>query len=198
MPNLSALVSANTTAVASAGGAWNLLSTITASNSSTVTFESGIDSTYYRYVVIGSGIYGSSSAGFGAQLKIGGSFQESTGSQVGYYYQHIEQNVGNGIGSSSYNSGVGPSGTSIANNLTAADIGTSATYPASIILEIDTPSANKYHAIQYNGIVQAQLRADRSIGGTFLHSTQGVLTGIRFKLGSGNLYGSFSLYGITK
>jgi hypothetical protein len=41
---------------AAAGGAWNLLTTTTASNSASVAFEANIDSTYQNYVVIGSAI----------------------------------------------------------------------------------------------------------------------------------------------
>tara|TARA_R110001632_G_scaffold180482_1_gene300597 strand:- start:68 stop:670 length:603 start_codon:yes stop_codon:yes gene_type:complete len=186
-------ISDNTTAIAETGGAWTLLSTITASGSSKVTFDSGIDSTYNRYVIIGSGIYGSSSAGFGAQLKIGGSWQSS-----GHYYQHIRQVIGS-TGSSSYDSGVGNSGADRANNLTGNDVQTSASLPANITLQIDTPSANAYHAIKYDGVTLVNNTAARkSVGGTISHSTQGVLTGIRFLLFYTNMYGSFSLYGINK
>ena len=38
------------------GGAWNFISSVTASNSSSVAFTSGIDSTYDVYVIIGIGI----------------------------------------------------------------------------------------------------------------------------------------------
>jgi hypothetical protein len=43
-------------AYSAAGGAWNLLTTTTASNSASVAFEANIDSTYQNYVVIGSAI----------------------------------------------------------------------------------------------------------------------------------------------
>jgi len=186
-------IASNTSAISNVGGAWTLLSTITASSSSTVTFDSGIDSTYNRYVIVGSGIYGSSSAGFGAQLKIGGSWQSS-----GHYYQHIRQVIG-ASGSSSYDSGVGSSGADRANNLTGNDVKTSASLPANIIFQIDTPSANAYHAIKYDGVTLVDsTTAKKTVGGTILHSTQGVLTGIRFLLYYTNMYGSFSLYGINK
>lgn len=175
------------------GGSWVLLSTITASNAATVTFESNIDSTYSRYVIIGSGIYGSSSAGFGALLKIGGSFKTN-----GYYYQHVRQLLGSS-GSTSFNYGTGSSAASIANNLSGSDVSTSAAQPANIVFQFDTPSANAYQTVRYDGVtITGNTSANRSIGGCLMTYHQGVMTGIRFQLASGNIYGSFSLYGIAK
>ena len=175
------------------GGSWVLLSTITASNAATVTFESNIDSTYSRYVIIGSGIYGSASAGFGALLKIGGSFKTN-----GYYYQHVRQALGSS-GSTSFNYGTGSSAASIANNLSGNDVSTSAAQPANIVFQFDTPSANAYQTVRYDGVtITGNTSANRSIGGCLMTYHQGAMTGIRFQLFSGNIYGSFSLYGIAK
>ena len=130
----------------------------------------------------------------GVQFKLNGSI-----STAGYYYQHIEQRTGN-LGSSSYNAGVGSSAASIANNLTASDVNTSPTLAASITAWIDEPSVSKFQSIRYEGNApNSATDIIKSVGGTALNSTAAsVMTGLRFKLFSGNLYGTFSLYGVSK
>lgn len=64
------------------GGSWILLSTVTASNSSTVDIETTFDSTYDNYVILGSGIVPTNNDDYmSGRLKINGSYQTT-----GYSY----------------------------------------------------------------------------------------------------------------
>ena len=170
-----------------AGGAWTLLSTVTASAAATADVETTFDSTYDSYVIIGSGIFASSSGGLSIRLKIGGSYLTS-----GYDAGHIRQSLNSG----SYNYGNIVDGDRI-NNASGADLKTSASTPARIVIELSNPSVSKTQAISYiSNTVLTTSTNDRAYG-QGQNRTAGVLTGVQFYGDAGNITGDFRLYGIT-
>jgi hypothetical protein len=81
------------------GGAWTLLSTQTASSSSTVDFTSGIDSTYKEYIFKFINMHGDSDAQFKFQANASGGsgFNETITSTLFRAY-HLESGSATGLG----------------------------------------------------------------------------------------------------
>jgi hypothetical protein len=170
-----------------AGGAWTLLSTVTASAAATANVETTFDSTYDSYVIIGSGIFASGSGGLSIRLKIGGSYLTT-----GYDAHHLRQN----LTSTGYNYGSIVNGDRI-NNASGSDLLTSASTPARIVIELSNPSVSKTQAISYtSNTVKSTSTNDRAYG-LGQNRTTGVLTGIQFYGDAGNITGTFRLYGIN-
>jgi len=171
------------------GGAWELLSTISASNAGTVDMETTIDSTYDEYMIVGSGIYCSSSAALRFRLKVGGTYITS-----GYYSGSIRQAS---LVQTSFDYQFMNNGSSI-NNTTGWDLQTSSTLPTVVRMLINKPSVSKTQSVYWDAhTMRSTTDAGRNLGGVGITSTTGVLTGVRFYSSSGNLTGNFRLYGLT-
>lgn len=173
-------IAANTTAVANAGGAWNLVTEVTPSSSSTVELT-GMDSTYVTYAIIGSDVLLSSDASITFKLKQGGSYVGG-----GYYTNRISQYSG-----SNSVSGEG------AENQLSARITENSPATNNFVMYIYNPSnASSRTAFDVAHVGSAAGTAYRtSTVGT--QNTAGAVTAILFDCGNANFSsGSFKLYGI--
>jgi hypothetical protein len=171
-----------------AGGAWTLLSTVTASSASTVDFTTNIDSTYRTYVIIGSEVVASIDTDLNLRFYDNGTLNTS----AEYDYNHVRLE---GI---TLNDNQADNAAAV--NLTAgtnAGVGRGANM---VEIVIDNPSASK---TQYKAKYEVQ--ADQA-GDIF--RTMGVLAmekgsaytnvdGVRLYPTSGTLSGTFKLYGIS-
>ena len=186
-----------------ATGAMTLLSTQTASSSSTISFTSGIDSTYDEYIFKFIDIHPGSNATFG--------FQVDTGTNTSYAQEivsttfrayHNENDDDTSLG---YSSGDDqPQGGETASSLAPQDlalISTSNDDSASGYLHLFAPSSTtfvKHFISTSNGV--------KSIGGKQYSYNQGsagyintttAITRVQFKCNTGNIdSGTIKLYGI--
>jgi hypothetical protein len=179
------------TSVAAAGGAWNFITSVTGSVSATIDLESSYDSTYAMYAIVGEGMFSSTnSTKVQILLKIGGSYVAATS----YRY------AAGGLDSSSatLSADVGNSSavieTSNDNTLSNASDTT-----ANIIVYIPNPSSTTLYKTAFGQVFGGNGDND-AIWSQFVGFARGAatsaLTGVRFKASSGNLTGTFRLYGI--
>jgi hypothetical protein len=179
------------TSVAAAGGAWNFITSVTGSASATIDLESSYDSTYAMYAIVGEGMFSSTnSTKVQILLKIGGSYVAATS----YRY------AAGGLDSSSatLSADVGNSSavieTSNDNTLSNASDTT-----ANIIVYIPNPSSTTLYKTAFGQVFGGNGDND-AIWSQFVGFARGAatsaLTGVRFKASSGNLTGTFRLYGI--
>lgn len=174
------------------GGSFVLISTATASNSSTVDFE-GLSSSYKTYVVMFDGVVPTVNAA-NFVMRVG------TGSapvtyQTGNVYSY--QTLSSFQGASSSPAG----GTGVSSIQTGAFIGNATNDTVSGMLYIRNPSqTTKHHQIDYQIIVNRAAYAASGMAyldgaGTYLSTT--AVTAIRIFMDSGNIStGNFYLYGI--
>ena len=174
-------------------GAWNLISTITASGASTVDFTSGIDSTYRRYVILGSEI----------QSTVGNTFLYMRVYENGSLYQAGNYHWGNAyyadyaVGAAydvvNLNQGVNSNYLSLSNQNGGLQ------YPSTLELVIDNPSASKTH---YK--INSKLECGPSNNQTIVWSSGSIISssaltnvnGIQLYPNSQTINGTFKLYGI--
>lgn len=173
-----------------AGGAWTYLSTVTASNAATVNIENTFDSTYDMYAIVAVNMRPSASAsGYAVRLKIGGVYQ--TDSNYCFNTQIGPSN------SSAY------SGIAYQNNIGFmlvgyGGIGSSSTDTGSYVMYIPNPSSTStLKTIYWSGYATEGITITKYDGaGLFCNSIE-ALTGVRFFVySSGNITGTFRLYGI--
>jgi hypothetical protein len=168
-------------ATAQNGASMVLLSTITASNSATVSFESNINSTYDMYQIIAENIYPSTGpVSLYVQLKIAGAYQTS-----GYYFR--------GYSSANYaESSVAQ--LNIANgsfNQTVTD------NSGTMIMYIPFPAATTNLKSIITSTYPTGVSGYPTTGVGTTSSGTGALTGVKIYFSSGNIStGTFRLYGI--
>jgi hypothetical protein len=177
-----------TSAAAGGASALVLLSTVTASASATVDVETGFSSTYDDYMITVSGLFNSSSSTtLLGRLKLGGSYNTS----AIYYWNtdtrstSVATNVPEFLGgdTSLQLSAASGLGGSIGDN-----------FSMSMFLLAVNNSGTK--SIYTNG---AYALYNNKGGGTLGYAnSSSVLSGVRFFSSSGNLTGTFKLYGIAK
>jgi hypothetical protein len=173
-------------------GALVFLSTVTASNSATVSLETTFSSTYDSYLIIFSNVAPSvDGSNMRVLLKINGTYQTS-----GYnYHAGTTQNT-----SSAY---AGQGGSAQSSIGLQGGIGTDsrATTPGSTYdchVRINAPTnTTTIKTISWNGSTAGLTNAALFGSGQFVTSFE-ALTGVRFQYGSGNIVtGTFRLYGIA-
>ena len=165
--------------VTPAGGAWVLLSTVTANNVSTADVDTNIDSTYDTYAIVINDVSGSSSDRLYAHLKIAGSYPTTN-----YWYGRID------------NDGADQQHTqpriSLLRNTYVTGSSTSG------MMYIHSPSNTTTRHISWAAReTRFQYYTQQTTGYAGVGST-GSLTGIRFFGFSSNITGTFRLYGIAK
>tara|TARA_R110000796_G_scaffold251145_1_gene381897 strand:- start:98 stop:667 length:570 start_codon:yes stop_codon:yes gene_type:complete len=173
-------IASNTTAVANAGGAWNLVAEVTPSSSATVELT-GMDSTYVTYAIIASDVLLSSGNNITFTIKQGGSYDNNN------YYAAI---------SSQYSG---------SNNITGAQwenqvnqrITENNTPTNSFVMYIYSPSnasGRTAYYVQHTGHNDGSAYRTQTNG---MQNTVGATTAILFDCGNANFSsGSFKLYGI--
>ena len=178
-------------ATPAAGGSWVFLSTVTASNSSTVDIETTFDSTYQNYAIVASSVLPvSNGVNLLARQKQGGAYK------VDNYQYHLSRSSNSAatyVGSANGNT----DSYLVANDL--SDAGGGPEGGASFVMYIPNPSnatlrktvfATGVASSANNGAAQMTLAGDN-------FDLTSALTGIRFYMSSGNISsGTFRLYGI--
>jgi hypothetical protein len=175
-----------------AGGAWNLLSTVTASSSSTVDIETTFDSTYDRYVILVDGMVGSADAeNLIMLLKIGGSYL--TTSTYRSHRQELQS------GSTSY-SAIVTTNEGTGDQIIARPLGNVGGEVSNVELEIFNPSSTTLQKLYtFKGAAVYYTGASLMFDGVGLNTNTAALTGVRFKMSVGTIAsGAFRLYGVSK
>jgi len=174
-----------------AAGSWIFLSTVTASASATADIETTFNSTYDAYALVITDMVPSVSANIRARLKINGTYQ--TGSTYKFFLQFPSSDAATYI--------TDVSGTTQAYiSVTGCNINI-ASYPAStsnFVMYIHNPaSTTKHKGIYWSGVaVNNSNNIVQIVGSAANQSGTQALTGVRFYADSGNISGTFRLYGI--
>ena len=181
------------------GGAMTLLSTQTASSSSTISFTSGIDDTYDSYVFKFIDLHPSVDS---ASLV----FQADTGTNTNYNQTmtttmfrsyHSEDGSQSGLGYISTEDQA--QGTSFQKLIHGSAIGNDDDQSGVGILQVFNPSSStfvKHFISRTNAVHQSDISMDMYVAGYF--NTTTALTRFQFKMDSGNIdSGVIKLYGIS-
>ena len=168
-----------------------LLQTVTASSSATVDLETGIGTTYDDYVIIADGVRPATDGEvLNCRLKQAGAYVTSAS-----YYYHADVSSATAATYSGINgSGVGQ----IA--LSAALDNASSTSSLSFTMDLqNVNSAALDSGVTWRGRNRSDSAAVQRADGVGSLSGAGVIQGVRFFMGSGNIeVGTFRLYGIRK
>ena len=183
------------------GGSMNLISTQTASSSSTISFTSGIDSTYDEYVFKFINIHPSAESVF--------SFQADTGTNTNYNQTitstsfrayHREDGGESGLGYIS--AGDQAQGTGFQHLMESPQLGTNNDENLNGTLHIFNPSSTTFvkhfiaRTLSQNDDSQPAYVLDGYFAGYF--NTTTALTRFQFKMASGNIdSGVIKLYGVS-
>ena len=182
-----------------ASGAMVLLSTQTASSSSTISFTSGIDSTYKEYIFKFIDIHAQTN---GAKFQ----FQGDTGSNTNYNQTitstnfRAYHNEGDDQSGLSYISGADQANGTAFQNLSEDSQGADTDQSLNGSLHIFDPSSST-HAKHFIGTLQQAHQNDLSLVGYVAgyFNTTTALTRFRFKASSGNVdSGLIKLYGVAQ
>ena len=172
------------------GGAWVVLSTVTASNSATVDVETTLDGTYDDYVVMISGVRPATDGAFlQLRTKVGGSYPS------GNNYKGSQATMSNDSASISVEKD------ETNNILLARGVGNASNECVRMQVHISKPSSTGLQKPIYG--MGAGVRGD---GVSMMYFCNGMyysaataVTGLRFFFNSGNIsVGTFRLYGVAK
>ncbi len=155
-----------------------LLSTVTASNSATVSVETTFDSTYDMYIIEATGVtVQTNGVGLDFLMKIGGSYVTAN-------YNGVATNVAN------ITAGAAATITDVISN--------SASVSVNFTMRIPVVSSTAFaKAVYFSGANITNALTDLAINGTMMNTGTGALTGIKFQATSGNIVaGKFRLYGV--
>ena len=177
------------------GSAMTLLATETASSSSTISFTSGIDSTYKEYLIHFMDVHPS---GHGAELQVnfrdGSTAYDASKTSTFFMAQHSEADAT----SSGYEDGfdlANGTGFQYLNRNTGNDNDQA----TSGILTLYDPSNTtfvKHFISRTNTIMSTDKQEDAYVAGYC--NTTSAIDGVQFKFASGNIdAGTFKLYGIS-
>lgn len=169
-----------------AAGALILLSTVTASNAATADIETTFSGTYDTYLLVGSGIFAQTSTGqMSARMKLGGSYATAD-----YDYSFSTPNSGG----TAYAGGAGEAQAEISMQ-TVATNSVGETY--SFTMYIPQPASTALiKQIYWTGVGSRATNMGQKNGAGHNRATT-ALTGVRFFMASGNINGTFRLYGIV-
>ena len=179
------------------GGAWNFISKTTASSDATISFTSGIDSTYKEYIFTFNNIHPETDnkyLGFQGNVAGGADYNETITSTSFYAYH----NEADGTTSLSY-----AAGNDLANGTgfqrISDEVGNGNDECASGYLHLFNPSGTtfvKHFMSRFNTYYGADYSVDSLIAGYF--NLTGAIDEIQFKFESGAIdTGDICLYGIS-
>jgi hypothetical protein len=179
------------------GGAWNYISTTTASNDATVVITSGIDSTYPEYMIDVIGYLNATDQAYIYMRTStdGGSSYDSGGSN----YQWATQGYGADPGACDSQSSTDTAITLTSSN-SAARPGNGAAEGSNLRIFLKNPSGTTfYHMITWEiGICGPTVGRPVVITGTGFRASTGNVDAVQFYASSGNVsVGTFRLYGLS-
>jgi len=175
--------------VTPSAGALTLLSTVTASGSSTADIETTFSSTYQSYLIIASGVTSSNdSVTFRMRMKIGGTYQSDAS-----YKGHFDNSTSGWTGYS----GAISSGSAQLTPFGALGNGAGKSLNFSMNV-YNASNTSLYKHMSLTGSVEQQNGETAVVfgSGSYTGSTA-ALTGVRFYASVGTISGTFRLYGIA-
>ena len=174
--------------VAASSGALTLLSTVTASTSSTVDIETTFNSTYDAYLLVATGVTISATDNFYCRLKIGGSYLSTN-----TYQNHVHMMKGDDGAYTSIISGTAQ--INITGNLPTS----TASHSIDFVMRVYTPSSTTFQKlIDWQGVTLNSTPKLMGFVGGGLNTGTDALTGVQFFTGGGTVNaGKFRLYGIA-
>jgi len=159
------------------GGAWHFITSVTANNAATIDIENVFDDTYDNYILLCSGLYCSNpTQPLYVLFKQNGSYKSSN-----YIWYFVRYTVGT--------AGSGDVSVKILEELAAS------TKRASFTMNIPTPALENVKKYIYGTFICGNNPYSGFFGGA--QDSEYPLTGLRFYLPSGNITGTFRLYGIA-
>jgi hypothetical protein len=165
-----------------------LLSTVTASSSSTVDIEITFDSTYDAYVIVVTGLrLSSNNAEIYLRMKLGGSYADSN------YNFHVDRSASSSASYASLNS-------ASAAQITIGACGSGASNSARFDIHIDSPTSTALaKQVYWTGATMDGGSAGAVASGQGMNTATTALTGIRIFPQAGTIViGDFRLYGYKK
>ena len=176
-------------ASAAGGGAWNLLQTITASNSATIEFTSNIDSTYKTYAIQGSGVTVTSTGNIYVTTGTGSTPTYSTANHYHVDYSNMSSTNYGGFG---YGNNADP--------VLLSDVGVGSGQCAGFNLYIHDPANSTLQTVMSSQGV-AMKNGNTNIGRgdmVTVYPQTTAVTAIKFWPAGGTIgVGTFKLYGIS-
>ena len=167
----------------------------TASNSASVDFTSGIDSTYDEYMFVCTNIGpATNNSEFGFQVNVAGqSGYNETVTTTFFTDYNLENDSSRGVGyHTDFDQAQGTS-----NVVISRELGNGADESTAGILHLFAPSSTtyvKHFYSRFSGYVHDDAAKGSYVGGYF--NVTGAIDRIRFKMDSGNFDGTIAMYGI--
>ena len=177
------------------GGGMTLIQTQTASSSSTISFTSGIDSTYDEYVFKFINIHASANSYFQVNFRDGGTNYDATKTTTIFYASHKEDGSETGF---AYNSGSDLANSTGIQRLTSGEIFTNNDCSLSGYLNLFNPSSTtfvKHFIAQTQYMTDAPASENSYIAGYC--NVTAAIDGVQFNMSSGTFDGVIKLYGIS-
>ena len=179
------------------GGALNLISTQTASSSATISFTSGIDSTYDKYVFKFINLHPSSdSANFQVNFRDGGTDYDAVKTTTAFFAFHQASNGSTNLTYSTASDLAQSTGffkimTTMGNDNQGSGVGSLSLFNPSSTTFVKhfMSDCNNWHSNDSNATVNW-----RAAG---YCNTTNVIDGVQFKMDSGTFDGVIKLYGVS-
>ena len=186
--------SSGTVSSTALGGGWKLLSTQNASNSATISFTTGIDSTYDVYIFKFMDVNpATNSAAFQFQAGTGGSYA-TTMTTTTFRAYHFETGASGLDYIATHDQAQGTGFQAL-----GGDVGSDADQNLAGELHLFAPSSTTYvkHFYCRSAIYCATDYANDYLTAGYFNVTT-ALTQVQFKMSSGNFDGTIKLYGVSK
>ena len=190
--------SANGLETASAGGALVKISSVTASSSASVSFTSGIDSTYKEYIFFFNNLHPASNSNLQFQTSTNGGSSYGVTATTSFFYASHQENDGEAIVTYKANRDHAQATDFI--YLTGDNMeGTAADASVSGFLHLFEPSSTtfvKHYISNTDHVADGPYQQNNYSAGYF--NTTTAINAIRFQTTTGNFDGTIKMYGITK
>jgi len=181
------------------GGALNLISTQTASGSSTISFASGIDSTYDEYVIKLINCHPSSSASFMFNMSIDSGSNYNVTKTTTYFRAYHQENGGGGV--LAYDTGFDLAQSTAFQDLTADSVSTDSDHGVSGSIHLFNPSSTtfvKHFIANINSIKGGSSSEMKNSYSAGYGNTTSAVNAVQFKFDSGTIQsGVIKLYGVS-
>ena len=190
--------SANGLETASAGGALVKISSVTASSSASVSFTSGIDSTYKEYIFFFNNLHPASNSNLQFQTSTNGGSSYGVTATTTFFYASHQENDGEAI--VTYNANRDHAQATDFIYLTGDNMeGTAADASVSGFLHLFEPSSTtfvKHYISNTDHVADGPYQQNNYSAGYF--NTTTAINAIQFKLTTGNIdSGTVTMYGVS-
>ena len=189
---------ANGLETASAGGSLVKISSVTASSSASVSFTSGIDSTYKEYIFFFNNLHPASNSNLQFQTSTNGGSSYGVTATTTFFYASHQENDGEAI--VTYNANRDHAQATDFIYLTGDNMeGTAADASVSGFLHLFEPSSTtfvKHYISNTDHVADGPYQQNNYSAGYF--NTTTAINAIQFKLTTGNIdSGTVTMYGVT-